>query len=260
MIKFLKRGMAAVLSAMMLMAVVPANTAATSEAAVSIPNSAKEYKGHYYAVYNRDNTTWNKAKQLCESKGGHLVTITTLGESLFVENLAAKYGTNYYWIGAYTKSNKWKWVTGESTSYKPYTGWPNAYSNRGCTLNVSDNSYLDYWGLPGSQSYYICEWDTTTAYVLPDQVKISSVSQSGPKAVTISWKKVSGAKGYSVYMKTGKKGSYKKIGESSKNYNSLYKDKLKKGQTYYFRVRAYKNIFGERSYGELSAEKKIKIK
>ncbi len=61
-------------------------------------------------------------------------------------------------------------------------------------------------------------------------------------------------------MKTGKNGSYKKIGESSKNYNSLYKDKLKKGQTYYFRVRAYKNIFGERSYGELSAEKKIKIK
>jgi hypothetical protein len=62
-------------------------------------------------------------------------------------------------------------------------------------------------------------------------------------------------------MKTGKKGTYKKIdtvkGASTTTYIA---DGLKSGKTYYFRIRAYKKIYGERCYGELSIEKKIKMK
>ena len=108
---------------------------------------------------------------------------------------------------------------------------------------------------------FICEWDTSTATVLPDTVKLSSVKKASSTSAILTWKKVSDAKGYVVYMKTGKNGKYKKIADiKDRSTTSYYKTKLQRKKTYYFRVRAYKSIYGERSYGELSTEKKITMK
>lgn len=64
---------------------------------VSIPSSAKQYRGHYYKAY-KDDVSWEKAKQRCEAKGGHLVTMTSAGEATFVESLVEN--DEFYWIGA----------------------------------------------------------------------------------------------------------------------------------------------------------------
>ncbi len=62
-------------------------------------------------------------------------------------------------------------------------------------------------------------------------------------------------------MKKGKKGTMKKIATiKGKNSTAYVKDKLVKGNTYYFQIRAYKTIYGEKSYGDLSVIKSIKLK
>ena len=89
--------------------------------------------------------------------------------------------------------------------------------------------------------------------------KVKSVKTTAKsKACKISWKKVSGASGYQVYMATSKKGKYKKIGDTKKL--NLTKKSLKKGKTYYFKVRAYKTLNKKKTYGAYSVKVKAKIK
>lgn len=252
--KKLKKGIILIITFILTIAGIPAIK--TNASTVSIPTSAKEYSGHYYKTY-KDKVKWEKAQQRCEAKGGHLVTITSVGEATFVESLADD-DVYEYWIGARRISDKWKWVTEEKFSYNLFVGSQyrsHAYLQDGKWYSDDDEGH---WG---EEYYYICEWDTSTETVLPDQVKLSSVKKATSSSVILSWKKVSGVKGYAIYMKKGKKGKYKKIKDiKNGNITTYYKTKLKKKNTYFFRIRAYKNIYGERSYGELSAEKKIKLK
>jgi len=77
----------------------------------------------------------------------------------------------------------------------------------------------------------------------------------------LTWKEIRNAEGYSIYMKTGADGTYKKVADLDVGDVTTYnKTKLKSGNTYYFMVRAYKTIMNERSYGELSVTKKIFLK
>jgi hypothetical protein len=221
----------------------------------SIPSSAKEYGGHYYKLYQEDSSiSWSRAEEKCEALGGHLAVITSSQEEAFVEKIA---GSHSCWIGAYTDSNgNKKWVNGEIFYYYPRES--EFYDDE--EIYLSDGVW-DYRYTYGYLYYYICEWDTSTATVLPAQVKFTSLKKASSTQAVLSWKKVSGAKGYAIYMKTGKKGTYKKIdtvkGASTTTYIA---SGLKSGKTYYFRIRAYKRIYGERCYGELSVEKKIKMK
>ena len=46
-----------------------------------IPSEAVKFNGHSYYVYNLSSvTTWEEAKEYCESKGGYLATITSKEE------------------------------------------------------------------------------------------------------------------------------------------------------------------------------------
>lgn len=91
----------------------------------------------------------------------------------------------------------------------------------------------------------------------PSKPVITSVSNKSRQKLVITWKKVKGAKGYELYRRTGKKGSYKKLkviksGSTLKYTNS----KLKKGTVYYYKIRAYKyDAKGKKVYGGWSAVK-----
>lgn len=256
------KAIAIVLATIVTTVCIPANT--VQAATYSIPSSAKTYKGHCYKVYYvKESITWDKAEQYCESKGGHLVTITSAGEATFVEKIAnATHKNALFWIGGISKNKQWTWVTGEKMTYKAPLKAGSQSSERGLLLTTYNDTWITYGPASASkQSYYICEWDTSTATVLPEQVALSGVKKVTSTSVVVSWKKVSDAKGYAVYMKTGKNGTYKKVKTiTNKNTTAFYQTKLKKGQTYYFRVRAYKDIYGEKSYGDLSVEKKITLK
>ncbi|MBQ4266949.1 MAG: fibronectin type III domain-containing protein, partial [Clostridia bacterium] len=79
---------------------------------------------------------------------------------------------------------------------------------------------------------------------------------AGSKQATISWNKVTGATGYVVYMQD-EFGDYEKLGSTKKT--SYTRKKLTKGETYYFRVRAYKTVDGKNIYGGYKTVK-VKVK
>ena len=89
--------------------------------------------------------------------------------------------------------------------------------------------------------------------------KVSSLKLKQKKrTVTVSWKKLTGAKGYQICYSTSKKWKGKKQKLVSKNKAVI--KKLKKKKTYYFRVRAYRLEGTKKVYGAWSSVKKIKIK
>ena len=58
-----------------------------------------------------------------------------------------------------------------------------------------------------------------------------------------------------------KNGKYKKIRTIKKASAATFTDsKVKKGKTYYYKVRAYKNVKGNKANGKFSAVRKVKIK
>ncbi len=85
-----------------------------------------------------------------------------------------------------------------------------------------------------------------------------TVAKSGKTAAKLTWKLSGPAKGYQVYRATSFNGKYKLVKTLSKK--TFTNKKLKKGKTYYYKVRAYKKVNGKKAYGAFSAVKSIKIK
>ncbi|MHA2296059.1 MAG: lectin-like protein [Candidatus Hodarchaeales archaeon] len=124
------------------------------------PNGGPIYNGHEYLLIT-DTRIWAEAKADCESRGGHLVTISSAGENDFVSNLA---GPDSIWIGFTDEENEgdWKWVTGEPVTY---TNWapdePNDSSGEDYCELLDDGSWNDD-GAPNNPSlahFYVCERD-----------------------------------------------------------------------------------------------------
>ena len=85
--------------------------------------------------------------------------------------------------------------------------------------------------------------------------------KASAKKAAVSWKKTSGVKGYIVYMSTSKKGKYKKVATLKSASKVKYiKKGLKKGKTYYFKVRTYKVYKGKTVYSSYSKVKSVKVK
>ena len=153
------------------------------------------YNGHLYAVYETP-MSWFEGYKLCDSLGGHLVTITSQKEQDFINGLIenAKYpeqtGSRYlFWTGG-IYNGQWKWTTGEPMEYTNWGSkepdnvgvssyqWFIALSSKiiesdNNHLNVGDwderNHYTDSlygiiceWELDIQEStHYFSEWETT---------------------------------------------------------------------------------------------------
>ena len=90
-----------------------------------------------------------------------------------------------------------------------------------------------------------------TSAVFVSKVKKLSASNS-PKGVTLSWSKVKGAKGYSVWRKTGENGKWIKAGVTGSGSKTSFTDKKTAyGKKNYYKVRAYRN---SEVYGTFSME------
>lgn len=103
----------------------------------------------------------------------------------------------------------------------------------------------------------------------PAKVSLKSVKQLTTKKqgkkiykreVKLSWKKAKNADGYVIYMKSGT-GKYKAVKTITNGKTVGYtKKNLKKGKTYYFKIRAYRKVKGQKLYGSYSDVKKVKVK
>lgn len=81
---------------------------------------------------------------------------------------------------------------------------------------------------------------------------------AGTNKANLSWQKTDGAYGYVVYMSATKNGEYKK--QTATKKLSYTKTNLKKGRTYYFKIRAYKKVDGKNVYSSYSDYKAVKVK
>lgn len=100
---------------------------------------------------------WHAAKLNCETRGGHLVTITSAEEQ---SHITKYFNLNDHpWIGATDElvEGSWQWVTGEPWSY---TAW---YLNR--PVIDYDANYARFWkqgkwlDTKNANRRYICEWN-----------------------------------------------------------------------------------------------------
>ncbi len=97
--------------------------------------------------------------------------------------------------------------------------------------------------------------------VCPAKVKGIAAKFKGTSKVTISWKKVSKAKGYQIYRSKKKNGKYTLVKTIKKGTTKKCVLSHKAGKTYYYKVRAYVNgTNGKRVYGAYSAVKSPKKK
>ena len=106
----------------------------------------------------------------------------------------------------------------------------------------------------GAYSNVICSAKTPSKPVI-------TVKNAGSKTVKVSWKKVSGANGYEVYRKSGSSAKYSIVQTvTSGNTLSYTNKKLIKNSKYYYKVRAYRIVNGEKIYSSFSTVKQIKCK
>ena len=122
-------------------------------------------------------------------------------------------------------------------------------------LTTGKNYYYKVRAL-GGRNFYSSY--TAVAKVKPVPAKVTLKAKAGKRSATLSWTKVSGASGYKVYRATEKNDSYKRIYTTSKT--KVVNKSLKKGRTYYYKVRAYKTVKGKKIYGAYSAVKTVRAK
>ncbi|MCC8044652.1 MAG: Ig-like domain-containing protein, partial [Clostridiales bacterium] len=101
---------------------------------------------------------------------------------------------------------------------------------------------------------------THTIIVYPAKNKITGLTSS-KKSFTVKWSKVSGVTGYQIQYDTSSSfsGDVTTTTISGAKNVSYTAAGLKKGKTYYVRVRSYKTISGKKYYSSWSTKKKIKI-
>lgn len=141
-------------------------------------------------------------------------------------------------------------------------------------FRVTDISYKDQKAVTGTTYYYTVKaysyaWGemTVSSYdkdgvagkARLGKVKIATANSESYSTIRVTWNKVSGANGYRVYRSTSKDGKYTAIGSTAKNSAVTFLDKKAvTGKTYYYKVRAYRNVSGKKVYGSYSATEKAK--
>lgn len=160
----------------------------------------------------------------------------TLGDSGFVvyEVLAQKQGTTN--LSFYKQTADGKIDSKSKISYK-------ASVNKNGTLTLEQ----------------IITQKASSSAKKPAKVKKVTTKRTSAKKATVSIKKVSGATGYQVTYATDKKFKKNKKSVFTKK-NKVTLKSLKKGKTYYVKVRAYKTAEGTKNYGSYSKVVTIKMK
>ena len=107
----------------------------------------------------------------------------------------------------------------------------------------------------GSKTYSSTEYITTSVYTLKE-LSEPTVTKSGTK-VKVQWKNISGESGYQISKSTSKTktdivSTYKTTTGTSKVLSAT------KGKTYYYKVRAFKEVDGKTVYGPWSDVTKFK--
>jgi len=128
-----------------------------------------------------------------------------------------------------------------------------SYTNKGLANNKTYYYKIRAYKTINGSNKYSGYTDIAARALLakPGDLKLTNSSAT---ALKISWKKVSGASGYEIYRAASKNGSYNKVKTVTSGTAVSYTDKgLTNNKTYYYKVRAYKNVIGSKNYSSFSS-------
>ena len=131
------------------------------------------YNGHYYAIF-QGPVYWEEAKDACEALGGHLLTINSSAEQVFIENILSSAEPGHYWIGltdSYGEGNWSEWITGEPVYYQNWgepqpDNWGDLPDDQNYGAICAGHFYNEYYNNQFGQwddrenvpMGFICEW------------------------------------------------------------------------------------------------------
>lgn len=242
----------------------PTYSVANTSSGIQVTWTAAKVADHY-RVYRKSptDTKWQ------------LMTKTTATATSWVDT-TAKAGTTYryavrpcygttlgcfYTTGKYMRRLLTPTVTvsntasGQKISWKKVTGATGYYvymrtSSTGSwkkikTITKSSTLSYTYTSVTSGKSYYYTVKAYYSSYTSASQSSSKLLFLKTPTAtltnqtagMLVKWSKITGAKGYYIYRRTGTSGSFTKIATTT---STSYTDKTaKKGTTYYYRVYAY---------------------
>lgn len=176
----------------------------------------------------------------------------------------------------YTNKIKLKWNNqSQVTKYKIYL-YNNKTKKYECKKTLNGDTVLaTIKGLVDGTTYkfrirairtlngknYYGEYTYLTVITKPNKVTITKLKATAKNKLTVNWKKVSNSNGYIIQYSTNSKfKNAKKIQIKNKKTISKVIKSLKRNKKYYIRIRAYKQVNGEKIYGDYSKTKNIKLK
>jgi len=170
--------------------------------------------------------------------------------------LVAKWKQDTYTIAFDSKGGSA--VKSKTATYNKLISEPAAPKRSGYTFAgwYQDAKYKTPWTFPkskvtGNATLY-AKWNM----VPPAAPKTLSLSKSSSKNVKVTWSKVTGASGYELY-RADKRGGASKLVKSTTAVQ-FTNTGLKKGTTYYYKVRAYKLDGTKKVYSKWTVVKSIK--
>ncbi|MGN0519042.1 MAG: leucine-rich repeat protein [Acutalibacteraceae bacterium] len=145
-------------------------------------------------------------------------------------------------------------------SLKADSGWSKVTT----ITNPDTVTYTDRITECGATYYYTIKayWKTTSGNVyskynkgvggntVPTATKITSVKSNGYNSVKIAWSAISEASGYRIYRSETATGGWTKVADVTDGTTVSYKNSnLTTGKTYYYTVRTFVSVNGEKIFG-----------
>ena len=203
-----------------------------------------------------------------KNDSGYIMAVNGVSDSSAVSAKATSTGYQSVKVLWNNKANATAYTVYRSTDGKTFV--------KVSTIDVSkvnydfgyNTTFYNEKGLTTNKAYYykvtatLLDGSTTAAATaskvrpVPASAKVSTAA--GSRKITVKWGKVTGAGGYCVYRATSKNGSYKKV--KTMTGTKFVNTKLKKGRTYYYKVKAYRTVSGKKVFGGWSniSYKKVK--
>lgn len=165
------------------------------------------------------------------------------------------YGADGYRIyRAASKNGTYQYVTQISN------GSTTSYVNTGLTTGKTYYYKVRAYRTVNGSKVFGTMAEAKSVKPVPRTAVISKVT-AGSKQAKVTWNKVNGASGYRLYYKTSQDGSWKYVTQIGQGSTTSYTQKgLKKGQTVYYKMRAYRTVGKEKIFGAYSAQKSVKVK
>lgn len=135
-----------------------------------------------------------------------------------------------------------------------------SYVHTGVTTGKVYTYYVRaYRNIDGAKVYGAYS-DGKSGKAVPKKAVIAKAT-AGDGKVTLNWNKVNGASGYRIYYKTSEDGEWHYVTQIGKGSTTSYTNTgLKSGHTYYYTMRAYRTVDGEKVFGSYSDWVNVTVK